>query len=1067
MSEQENKSLDVVSSWLKLSAESKDWKYFNYRQESDFSQLWEIGSGVGERDKTSPLLIDWNGFPDERPPFPKILEFITPLDWALAVAYKQVVANPAAPGLPQLIIVDRCSHRYPGSFAVEMRRALADALPHVKVFSALGDDNEDALAFVQFLQSPPMLVKQPRLGQMQALRQAWIGYTVQSGDHHDLSNLLGPLVLSTGFKDSTLRNGLLKDKSAQALLQKIKWSDMGGGEGDPQDKWFDFAQHAAKIVRDSRVKIILVDDQANQGWLDIVSAAVGAERSDASEASENEIKLFAKSDVVEVHASKSYLAIKSRLEDAGISDKEGLNINGDHRFKFSLTGEGAEILLLDLRLFFNELNEQEEIQYFKWALGVAKNLKHTNFPKMNCDGLERWISEVEMSKSSDWRTTTKYLELLTLLPRILATIDMSLPIVIFSSSGQRQVAELLKSYGNIITVFEKPRFFGYISADIARETQTKFSLALASAVKLLYARKACIDLLNVSTHPTYPIKGGAYNHVEIFIDEDYPDDDDLSKIYVGGCVAIYAGGSKEEAQKNADKFDEALVTAGARYFDDLSVGNKSPRIKPKKSSMKSELESALQDTSAPKFLGVVRLCRKRQLNNEGVAGDMTADNHFRRTLGVLLEIFLFEVLSRLFHNGCSKDNTSTSIFVGTRVKFYAANARAVFEEAKSRLGLSGFSSHEGARENYYLTSMDRGGVFPIIADLHEFRHPRTEITRSIGVMLCYHTPAKKRSHPLYFICRNCKEVVSYIKDNLITTATFDVEAGEIPQNIAEVTGKPDNKEFGFIRPIGASEQSIFYKNRCADFDDAKLGKLVTYGGLVPSKVGTRANDVRLVDEETSRIIKAAMKTTLPRDPICLCVKPDFVPDYRALHYLADEALDKFPSEANSPYGMLKIIFDDKLDEQLESLVAAGRELDNGDIVSALIKASHALHNIQPIGNAGSYILARFPDVLVNITNQDYWRMAQRLCENPDLFITLAGLSEELTDDQVKKIVEDLLREEFAQFLSLSIDIARSSKNKRVCKVSSIPEHVSQEIYAKLFARVGADTWRNCTKPTAP
>lgn len=154
MSEQENKSLDAVSSWLKQSAESKGWKYFNYSQENDFAQLWEIGTGTGEENKSSPLLIDWNGFPDEHPPFPKILEFITPLDWALAVAYKKVVANPTAPGLPQVVIVDRCSHRYPGSFAVEMRRAMADALPHVKIFSALSDDNEDALALAPFLQSP-------------------------------------------------------------------------------------------------------------------------------------------------------------------------------------------------------------------------------------------------------------------------------------------------------------------------------------------------------------------------------------------------------------------------------------------------------------------------------------------------------------------------------------------------------------------------------------------------------------------------------------------------------------------------------------------------------------------------------------------------------------------------------------------------------------------------------------------------------------------------------------------------------------------------------------------------
>lgn len=970
---------------------SSGWLVASYKDKKDLAYLWS--DEFLERVKAGEhrnLVVVWDGMPEPDGSGVNVLDHITPVDWAMALSHRllQESKKDTDNTIPELriLICDISQQNHASAFSVRMLPAICHGMPWLRVYRPIKSDNWfmrnfEALVndIKQFDPTKFPSLKDAQLDLVESLVHAWIGSVAESGSHHDVSNLLGPMVLSVGFNIPS------EDKPARiALLTKIIWLDIGGMAGRgviPRGKWFDFAKDATKIVCDRRVKIILIDDQANQGWLDIVSAAVGAERSDASEASEDEIKLFAKSDVVEVHASKSYLAIKSRLEDAGISDEEGANINGDQRFKFSLTGEGAEILLLDLRLFFNE---QDEIKYFKWALGVVRNLKRANgatFPDMATDKLDELrnlIEEAEVRKV-DIRKATEYFEFLTLLPRILATVDMSLPIVIFSSSGQRQVAELLKPYGNIITVFEKPRFFGYVSDDIAGETQNKFSLALVRAVKMLHAREFCIDLIAVPKPLVQPIQGGKYNHVEIFIDEDHPDDGNLSQIYVGGCIAIYTGDSKEDALAKADKFDEVLVTGGARYFDDLGIGKKSPRIKAKKSAMKSELEMAMQAPSAPKFLGVVRLLRQ-QMEADGVAGDMTADNHFRRTLSLLLEVFLCEVLPRLFHNDCSEDNTSTSIFVGTRVKFYNERKRAAFEEVKSRLGLSGFSSHEGGRENYYLTSMDRGGVFPIVADLHQFRHPKTEITRSIGVMLCYHTPAKNRAHPLYFICRNCKEVVSYTKDHLITRATFDVEAGEIPQNIAEVTGKPNNREFGFIRPIGASEDSIFYKDKCAEFDNAKLGKLVTYGGLVPSNGGKppRANDVRLVDEETSRIIKAAMKTTLPRAPICLCVQPDFVPDYRALHYLADEALDKFPSEANSLYSMLQIIFDDNLDEQLESLVEAGRELDNGDKVSALIKVSHALHNNQPVGNAGSYILARFPDVLENITNQDYWRMAQQL-----------------------------------------------------------------------------------------
>jgi hypothetical protein len=964
MSEKEKVNMDAVSDWLEQLAKSKGWQYVDYSQEKDFEHLWKNDS------KASLLLIDWNGFPPEHSLFPKIVEFITPLDWALAVAYDRVEANPHAPNLPQVVIVDRCSHRYPGSFAVEMRRAMADALPHVKIFSALGNDSEDALAFVQFLQSDSTEPAQkPRIGQMRALRQAWIGYTVQSGDHHDLSNLLGPLVLSRGFNESSLPNGLFKDKLVRALLQKIIWSGLDGGRGDPQGKWFDFSRDAAKIVcKKERVKIILIDDQANQGWLDIVSAAVGAVRPNADQASGEKIERFAESDVVEVFACTSYDAIMSHIET--------MVANGDQRFKFNLTKEnGSEILLLDLRLFFDE---KKEIDYFNWALGVAKKLKCANFPDTYCDKLRTWIDKPKESKSAEWRRETEYFELLTLLPRILATIDMSLPIVIFSSTGQRQVTEALKSYGNIITVFEKPRFFGYASEDIVKETRDKFSQALDKAVKMLYARKVCLDLIEVSVNTAQSIEGGKHNHIEIFIDEDHPEDNDQTNIFIGGCVAIYVGDDKIDAQKKADQFDEDMVSAGARYFDCLDIGKKSPRIKPKKASLAGELEKALLGENKPIYLGVVRLLRQRIIN-DGLAGDMTADNHYRHTLSMLLELFLCEVLPQLFQNGCTKDNTSTSIYVGTRVKYHNEFMRSAFEEAKSRFGLSGFRSQEGNRDAYYLTSMDRGGVFPIIADLQEFRNVRTEIERAIGIMLCYHTPLKKRTYPLNFICRTCKEVVSYIADNLIATAVIDGEGGQPFQNIAEVKGMPTDRDFGFIRPIGASEDSKFFKRNCTDFDHIKIGKLVTYERIeanVRARGNSTAIGVRLANEETSKAIKASMKKILPRVPTCgVCVEPDFVPDYRALHYLADEVLDKFPSKDKSPYGKLEIIFDDNLDNQLETLVEAGRALDSGDVVSAVIKASQALASDKPIGKAGRYILARIPNVLKRMSSQDYWRLS--------------------------------------------------------------------------------------------
>lgn len=567
-----------------------------------------------------------------------------------------------------------------------------------------------------------MSAKQPRLGQMQALRQAWIGYTVQSGDHHDLSNILGPLVLSTGFKDSTLRNGLLKDKSAQALLQKIKWSDMGGGEGDPQNKWFDFAQDAAKIVRDRHVKIILIDDQANQGWLDIVSAAVGVRRTNPNKASENEIELFATSDVVDVFASTSYQAIKSRLEAVGISDKEGTTISGDQRFKFNLTGDGAEILLLDLRLLSNE---QEEIQYFRWALGVAKNLKRANeaaFPGMDCDTLGEWIGKDDKkSMPADWRKKTKYLELLTLLPRILATIDMSLPIVIFSSTGKREVTEWLKDYRNIITIFNKPGFFGYANESFVEDTKQKFASALQIATSLLNTRSAVSGLLN--TYYTPPIgRSDGKKYVEIFIDESGGGGKkEKGEFVVGGIVVVHA--SEQNAQDLHNQMDKTNITLdGKSCFLRWCGSDSIPKTGERADLIpqyKDELKKVL-DAHCDEYFGVTLSAdfgfRKKV---EDDLGEQALDYMYLKMFQSLIDSIIFNFLPDRY--ACFSE-IEYRIFAGTRMRAYDCQ-KVSEEELWKKFGIWQFSSKINDGKKLY-RSLRPDSFIPTLLNIVQGRSKR-------------------------------------------------------------------------------------------------------------------------------------------------------------------------------------------------------------------------------------------------------------------------------------------------------------------------------------------------------
>lgn len=1123
--------LDAVSSWLKHSAESKGWKYFNYSHETDFAQLWEISTGTGERDKTSPLLIDWNGFPDEHPHFPKILEFITPLDWALAVAYKSVVANPPAPSLPQVIIVDRCSHCYPGSFFVEMRQAVAGALPHVKIFSALGDENEDALAFVQF---PPMPVKQPRLGQMQALRQAWIGYTVQSGDHHDLSNILGPLVLSTGFKegfkDSPLRKGLWEDKSAQALLQKIKWSGMGGGEGKPQDKWFDFAQHADKIVRDRRVKVILIDDQSNQGWLDIVSAAVGAGRTDTSQASESEIKFFAKSAVVDVWASTSYQAIKDRLEGVGISDKEGLSINGDQRFKFSLTGEGAEILLLDLRLF---MNEEKEFGYFKWALGVAKNLGSSDFsmdefageytidklcnrlkadklvnecstvaelnnllkqaglyrniktsnsgeqpsvrlnkleevyniskaeynlknlnrialeefytqetPKsqdfkhafhsMDCDELGKWIDKAENSKSTDWRKSAKYLELLTLLPRILATIDMSLPIVIFSSTGKREVTEWLKDYRNIITIFNKPGFFGYATESFVEDTKQKFVASMLAAIHILQARVAIQELL-VNFPPKKemePQKDGQSQqekYIEIFIDESGEPIGDNNFVVAGIALVHQNLGQARNLHTKMENTSVRLTDENndrkLMWYGDACLPKRLSEVpdnlKMKFQPVKASLESLFRVHTD----GFVSFSISANLDKLKCSGKLKGlakhnlDSAYLELFEWLIDVVLYEFLpERLGYQSKLK----FKIYGATRVR--AKGNNGVFTPTEKKALIDNWGISTIFNDGYQ--SLNEMSFMPLVVNVlsgrpdpkAEYMSDGSSISGAVGFSLTY----APKQPPQYGEQRNFFRHAHYIADLVANSAYISLDY-------------PDRDIF-----------EGFFNDRFIDSFDDGFKAAVDASKYLES--GLRVEGfLRAVG--AGRYHNAHRKQTCPESIVSTIlskISGEVGKLTRDEFYEFSTALGEWWHDYENPSTVGRLPGKAYGEDSYPGL-QAGKSISNPPRGTKQSTTSSKIQNKKPVGTVNQSSLPQI--------------------SGP--FILLSGLSDNLTDDQVTESVKTLLSQEISQSMGLTIDMAKSANKKRVCKVGSFPEQHLDIIYGKLRAGIGSESWKNCAKPSAP
>src|SRR5205814_400967 len=103
--------------------------------------------------------------------------------------------------------------------------------------------------------------------------------------------------------------------------------------------------------------------------------------------------------------------------------------------------------------------------------------------------LKAWVDQYKATFDiAAFRRDTSYLTMLSLLPRVIGTMDIALPVILFSSSSQRQISEEVKDYQNIITHFEKPRFVGYQLDNLLLETRYRWRLAIQEAVNILRGR---------------------------------------------------------------------------------------------------------------------------------------------------------------------------------------------------------------------------------------------------------------------------------------------------------------------------------------------------------------------------------------------------------------------------------------------------------------------------------------------------------------------------------------------------------------------------------------------------
>src|SRR5262249_54164142 len=161
-------------------------------------------------------------------------------------------------------------------------------------------------------------------------------------------------------------------------------------------------------------EFILIDDQCENGWGQVLCKMLGASAVSAQPEGSSELGEGCEGRL-RVSFSRSPDLLLSHIDKArsgGQSFRVRLGSKCDH-----------QILCLDLRLFSNKTLE-EEVIFFERLIRIARErfchpvgLPWPGFAEAELDRIHQWINSV-LNGQQRGRSDSRYLEALTLLPRI-------------------------------------------------------------------------------------------------------------------------------------------------------------------------------------------------------------------------------------------------------------------------------------------------------------------------------------------------------------------------------------------------------------------------------------------------------------------------------------------------------------------------------------------------------------------------------------------------------------------------------------------------------------------------
>jgi len=556
--------------------------------QSDFEYIWGTANNTtndcpnlfDENHQSTHIIIVWDGIPDASgSSMVNLADYLTPVDWAVWYSLTLGAQNKPCPAIS---IVDTSARGHAQADSIQLlsqsQNQRLTCMPGIRLFQAISNSNDrqSSSGFLAAIVSDTIgkQCPSPTISNAKMVRKLWRALFLtptEPSDHHAIANVIGPSLILRDSTDDPLHIAL---KKLLQQLELIPASSSSSGQrlerqGKPWINWQseEWAESIKRIRQiDKRtLNMLLVDDVAIQHrWGEVISLALGL-TCRMPEKNKTMPQLIADGSLGQLNAR--LFATESAngfLQSLGLDSEDSKSPVRPDKYRLGCFCDGKtsfrlpiDLIFLDLRLFQGK-GLLHEARFFRKIINHIERIRGTStcvwqeFDETEITNIGDWIDDVEACKPKSIEDT-EYLQALTLLPRLIAHYDLSIPIIFFSSTSRRTITEKLKPYGNIITSLEKPRLQLGQDLDIADCLADRFRMALASALEFIAARHLCRTLVTQKTEVTILWDKLKYSpesqeqskesrkgiwRVQIMLDESGTSQNNQD-MTVGGFLAIY------------------------------------------------------------------------------------------------------------------------------------------------------------------------------------------------------------------------------------------------------------------------------------------------------------------------------------------------------------------------------------------------------------------------------------------------------------------------------------------------------------------------------------------------